>query len=323
MSTDYRARMNSSDSPSSDVAQFIYIMGRGFSGSTVLDAILGNAQDIESIGELVSGIGRTEELCSCGVPLRECDFWCEVRSEFVQRSGMDWSTGAAVLAEQAHISRFLKTICARADSPGMQVLARVNNAMIEALRQASGKACIVDSSKEVTRGLFFARFLPGARIIHLVRDPERVLASYLFRVEEGEGFKFLRHRYRDRRLTFLFLALASAGWVLGNLLAELVHLLAPLRVVRVRYEDLCEHPRSELQRMANLIGCDLEHVIRIIEQGRSMSIGHNTGGNRWRLAGRFRFDPQVGKKRDLPRHYRVMVRVLTWPLMLWYGYAVF
>lgn len=41
-------------------------MGRGHSGSTVLDTILGNSYEIESVGEFVAGCVSYNRSCSCG-----------------------------------------------------------------------------------------------------------------------------------------------------------------------------------------------------------------------------------------------------------------
>ena len=70
---------------------YVYVMGRGHSGSTILDIILGGGAAVESLGELVSGLGRCDRRrqCSCGSPMRECSFWCEVRRRF-EAQGYGW-----------------------------------------------------------------------------------------------------------------------------------------------------------------------------------------------------------------------------------------
>ena len=300
----------------------VYIMGRGHSGSTVLDAMLGNSTDMESIGELVSGIGRPNETCSCARTVLDCEFWKQIRSEFEVRSGLDWESGVALLIGQAHIAKLVSTLFARRDSSRVQQLIKANEAMTGSIQHVSGKRCVVDSSKEHTRGLFLARFLPATQIIHLVRNPEGILASNLYRTKSGTGFKFLRHTYHSTRLTFFFLALSSINWVAGNLLAELVRLLAPSRVLRVRYEDLCADPRSVLGNISAFVGYDLGDIADRVEQGRQMKIGHNIGGNEMRTKGSFTFDPRAGSSRPLPRFYRILARAIAWPIMLAYGYRV-
>ena len=78
---------------------YVYIMGRGHSGSTILDIILGSSAAVESLGELVSGLGRCAagEQCSCGSPMRECVFWCEVRRRF-EAQGYGWDEFVVPLA---------------------------------------------------------------------------------------------------------------------------------------------------------------------------------------------------------------------------------
>ena len=60
---------------------YLYITGRGHSGSTILDILLGNSSQIESVGELLAGLSRADrEPCSCGATMSDCGFWREVRS---------------------------------------------------------------------------------------------------------------------------------------------------------------------------------------------------------------------------------------------------
>ena len=58
-----------------------YIAGAGRSGSTMLDAVLGNCDDFFSCGELinftVNGLEKLE-YCSCGVKVPNCEFWSKV-----------------------------------------------------------------------------------------------------------------------------------------------------------------------------------------------------------------------------------------------------
>jgi len=297
-------------------------MGRGHSGSTVLDALLGNAKEIEGVGELVSGIGRAEEICSCGAHLRDCEFWQKVRTTFVQQSNLDWEISVTALVKQAHLLRIAGTLLAQSNSEKVKRLKIINHAMMEAICAVSGKRCVVDSSKEHIRALFLARFCPEAKIVHLIRNPVGIVASDLHRMRTGTGLKFLRRRYHNKCLMFLVLLLRTMGWVVGNLLAEIVHSIAPSRVLQVRYEDLCENPRRELERLSVFLGYDLEPVIAAVEKGQEMNIGHNIGGNMMRRSGCFVFDPLAGQKRPLPRGYKWMTRLITWPFMLRYGYPL-
>lgn len=302
--------------------RLVYIMGRGHSGSTVLDAMLGNAEDLESVGELVSGLEREGEVCSCGTPFHECKFWSQVRKGFERRLSLSLREGADLLRRQAHVAKLFETFLARPNSSEVQTLTEVNKTIVEAVLQAAGKKCMVDSSKEHTRAFFLLRFLPNAKIIHLVRNPEGILSSDLFRMRSGNGYKFLRRKFSGQRLAFFFMMLSCMNWVAGNFIAEIIRQLAPERVLRLRYEDLCAFPRSALERIQSFIGYDLSSVIEAVESGQRMSIGHNIGGNMMRKSGSFVFDPKAGKRRPLPKSYKLMARLITWTFLLIYGYKL-
>ena len=69
---------------------YIYITGRGHSGSTILDILLGNSSQIASVGELLAGLSRADQgACSCGATMSDCGFWREVRSR-AEAEGITW-----------------------------------------------------------------------------------------------------------------------------------------------------------------------------------------------------------------------------------------
>ena len=68
---------------------FLYIMSRPHSGSTILDILMGNSASVESVGQLVSDMGKLDNPCACGATIRDCPFWQEVRAE-VEAGGISW-----------------------------------------------------------------------------------------------------------------------------------------------------------------------------------------------------------------------------------------
>ena len=60
----------------------VYVMGAGRSGSTVLDTILNNHEDVIGVGELVHLFiegSAVKENCSCGEARDTCEIWSSVR----------------------------------------------------------------------------------------------------------------------------------------------------------------------------------------------------------------------------------------------------
>ena len=98
---------------------YLYVMGRGHSGSTILDILVGGSASVESLGELTSGLKHYETggHCACGALVRECPFWDEVRRRF-EAQGFDWIAFCRASRRQTSVGRWLGTRLARADHPG-------------------------------------------------------------------------------------------------------------------------------------------------------------------------------------------------------------
>lgn len=300
--------------------RLVYVMGRGHSGSTVLDALVGNASEVVGVGELVVGMTRYDDQCSCGETIEHCPFWREVRARFESRSDASWDEAASAVRDQANVARFARTLVARGDHDDVDRLRRIEVALTGAIAEAAEARTVVDSSKEFTRALFFARFGDDVRIVHLVRSPFAVLGSLDQRLRSGSGFSFLRRRYHSPALAPLFMFVAVGGWTVGNLLGEIVALVARGRVLRIRYEDVCEAPERELARIGRFADIDTGAVGMAAAAGRELPLGHKAAGNRMRRAGSFRFEPGRRSGRPLSFPYRLMTAVFTWPLLLRYGY---
>jgi len=305
----------------------------------MLDAMLGNAEEIESVGELVSGMGRYDELCSCGERFADCPYWKTVRSTFEERAGVTWDDVVAQSKGQAHIKSLFRTLRGNPADSWVRNLANYTDHIGRAIVETAAKpdlppnqppdqdqqsrpapGVVVDSSKEITRALFIIRFLPDSQVIHLMRHPVSILQSDYYRLKGGTGFKFLRRRFKPKRFFGPFLFVSVLTWVLGNLLADLTRTKGKDRFLRVRYEDIIAQPVAQMERIEKFIGVSLSAVITRLKEGESFAVGHNIGGNHMRLAGQFVFDPRKSGRSGLPKRYAVMAWLLTWPLLLAYGY---
>jgi hypothetical protein len=300
----------------------LYVMSRPHSGSTILDILLGNTPSIESVGQLVSDMGKLDNPCACGSTIATCPFWSEVRRR-VAADGIGWDEAVTASVGQAHVRRFGATLRAPADDASMQRLAMITASITRAIAAVSGKPLVLDSSKEPARALFLARYVSEARLIRLVRDPRSAVASHYWRLKDKGYFHFLRRDYRAPALAPLFLVLAAASWVVGNLLHEIAASRARGRVTRILYEDLRDSPHRELRRLGAELRVDVEPVLAMIDSGQTLPAGHDIGGNDIRLEEGLRFDPaKETSRRALPRWVELMTVALCWPLMLRYGYPL-
>lgn len=300
---------------------YLYIMSRPHSGSTILDILLGNSGEVESVGQLVSDMGKLANPCACGATIGGCPFWSAVRAR-VEAAGIPWDEAVAASVGQAHLGCQLRTRLAAADDPAMLRLAAITRALEAAITAVAGRPVLCDSTKEPTRALFLMRYVPEARLVHLVRDPRSAVASHYWRLKDKGFYHFLRRDWRLPQLTPLFLALAAASWTVGNLLFLAVARRDPGRVLRVRYEDLRDRPAETLRTLGGFLGVDLEATVGKIERGETLAVGHVIGGNDVRLEQGLRFEPgRERTRRQLPGWVGAMTLALCFPLMRRLGYA--
>jgi hypothetical protein len=296
-----------------------YILGRSHSGSTILDLILGSSPDIIGVGELVAGLARWPGQCSCGQIVTECPFWSTVVAA-VENGGTrpDFLTTRNGIVRQAHIRRFVRTLLARSNTGWLRDTADQDRRFVTAIGRTAGRRWVVDSSKELTRALLLARARPEAVLVHLVRDPAAIWHSYSWRLEAGEGFYFLRRRWPVKGPNRWVASFAALTWTTGNLLAELIGVLARDRMVRVRFEDLLNEPEKTLASIGELMDVELSPQAALVRSGGNISTGHRIEGNRIRTQEQIQIRPAAAaRKVEVPWP----ARWITFPLRKRYGYT--
>lgn len=298
-------------------------MGRGHSGSTLLDTVLGNSRHIESVGELVSALQRIDsEVCSCGKKMTDCEYWVAIvesfKKENLENSFRDFCKKSI---QQANIKNFIPTLFL-----SNQYKKNIESSFVffKKISQRSKKQYVLDSSKEHTRALLFSRS-ENTNIIHIVRRPDRILASTYFRAINGETVKILRRKFKPSNPFFFFLYIftMSLSWTVGNLFAEIVKTVSKNKVLTIRYEDFVQNPVSQLNKIQNHFSIDLQELIDKIKKKEKLIIGHNVGGNRFRFQKTFKIQPKKSAERQLPTGYRILTKLINFPFMLFYSYNPF
>lgn len=307
--------------------ELVYIMGRGRSGSTVIDAILGNSEELLSIGEVIMGLNNPHETCSTGTRVSDDPFWGRVIANVESKTGLSIRTVAEELFKFSHLKNFPRILFTRELRGKDEQKLLWHRILYETLAHNSSKSKIVDSSKELSRALFLGRFYPNVKLVHLVRDPVRFVSSYRYRIQNGIRFHFLRIEVTSKLkqmpfLTFPFLCLVAMSWLIGNLLAELASIRSGRKTFLLHYERFCMEPGKTVRLLGDFLGADLGDIATKLDKGSCFEVGCILGGNEWRLksGNTFEFRPSAGSRHSVPIYVRLMVTAICWPLMLKYGY---
>ena len=321
------------------------VEGLGRSGSTILDVVLGNHPQIESVGE-VGNLIRTgwisreslrgidpkrirRPLCTCGkrldvlyveAPEEACPFWSGVRREWVERTDRGSIESYPKLqADFEFKSRWPRLLYERRrPSAAFRSYARLTRAFFESIRAVSGKPIIVNSTKPPAHA-FALGMVPGIDlyVVHLVRDGRGVITSHRKRFEEDPQASI--KTAVGRRVLYLA---SVVRWAALNLATQwLCARLGPNRTTRLRYEDFVADPKSALERIGSLLEVDLSDVANAASAGKPMQAGHNIGGNRTKKSGVITLRPDAEEWRSA---LSPAERRLSWVLMGWlmrrYGY---
>jgi hypothetical protein len=302
------------------MTNIVYIMGHGYSGSTLLTFLLGSHPQIATIGELgIAPRSKTrgeEYLCSCRTPIRDCAFWNQVTQGMAERghsfdileADLDFRHHGGGVADmvlravqRGPLLETARSAALRALPPARRELNRILG-RIEALAQTvtsiKGCATFLDSSKRPERAMFMSR-IPSfdMRVIHLVRDGRAVSCSSM------------RHHDMSPEA-------AADSWLADNRGSEHARRYFPRdRWMTLRHEDVCADPLETLRRVYEFIGVPAKngiHDFRAVEQ--------HIIGNRMRLASTSEIRLDERWKQDLTPEQRAIIERKIGTMNRRYGY---
>ena len=305
-----------------DPLRVLYIAGSGRSGSTILDTVLGNHPDVESVGEACHVATEAwlshDGYCACGKPGRECPFWTEVHRQWSRR------VGTVDMAGYVKTMRAIES-CLRPSAVQGQMAAhysqyldyaRLTVGLLAAIRDVSGSEIVVDSSKTASRASVLS-MIEGVdfRMIHIVRDCRGVAWSRKKRFRKDKRAGVAKDDQGNR------VSHSALVWMRANLIvSQLRRHLPPERSIRLRYEDLVVQPDVELRRIGSLIELDLSDLATAVVGGQPMTVGHTIAGNRMRMSGAVQLRPDLEWVEKLAWREQATCWSLAGWLMKAYGY---
>ena len=299
----------------------VFVVGKGRSGSTLLDDLLGTMPRVVSVGELSRLWGRGRDgiltwlsFCACGRPVAECDVWGPVLSAAI--GGTDRPHLAAVeeLQERALRWRRVPALMLGARPAPDRRFGDVLGRVYRGLADATGARIVVDSSKWPAHpGLL--GMVPGVVpfLLHLVRDPRAVAHSYRRRQPRTAGLRRRDHGAVE----------AALSWDARNAAVELFARTLPAsRRRRIRYEDLAAAPREVIRELGEWLGLPDGDRAFIDDTTVHLGTAHLVGGSRHRFErGDVAIRPDLTWQQLARTNDHRIVSALTKPLRWRYGYG--
>jgi hypothetical protein len=310
----------------------LYIGGFGRSGSTLVERILGQLPGFCSSGEVVFIWQRgliDGQLCGCGVPVPECEFWSRVgKTAF---GGWDQIDAHEMLALQKRIdrNRYIPSMVAPRLRPAAAAdMARytdVLSKLYRAIGEVAGARVVIDASKHASTA-YLLRRVPGIdlRVVHLVRDSRGVAYSWTKEVKKPEvtgGDDAFMPQYSP----------SSSGrqWVAYNLMFDALGAIDALHLgdtptprMLLRYEALMANPREGLERILAHADEPVTSFDFLGDGWVDLGCDHTVAGNPMRFhQGRLDLRLDQAWTTKLPARDRKVVTAITWPLQVRYGYS--
>jgi hypothetical protein len=295
------------------------IAGCGRSGSTIIGNGLGQVAGFLHVGELCSiwqqGF-RRNVVCGCGAPFRDCSLWNGVlRHPSVRDAENEAAALAAVPRRMSHALPLLMACPAivRRQEALRRYLTATEN-LYRAIHDVSGARVIIDSSK-VPAHNFLLTLMRGIDLyyVHLVRDPRAVAYSWkrtLVRYDGAGGAPAPNARTTAGR--------AALKWIRSNATLEAIR-VSHGKVLFCHYEQFVREPARTLDEIVRFVQEQPDRLEFVDERTIVLGPTHTVWGNYSRLrTGPVEIRPDEEWKTKMNRAERMLVTLLTWPMLVRY-----
>jgi len=289
---------------------YIYIVGRGHSGSTLLTLLLARHPSVAAAGELANlslQIFRDEHTrwvgsCSCGERPSDCPVWSDVMSRVQDTFGVDlesdpfgWRISDVGIEEEHRraapfrapfywfrnrfwrILRYLQYL-GPVGLRGIVSLyrpqkqwARNRSFVVRSFASVSKVSAVVDASKDpLDMRDLYENATLPVKVIFLTRDCRGNVWSMLKKLKNVN-----REHQRDSRIVS-----AAKAWVTVNdRIWKLIQVIPETNWMQLKYEDICRNPAETLEALFDFLELQYVDILSkddILQQ-------HTIGGNRIRF----------------------------------------
>lgn len=310
-----------------DKVKVLYIGGEGRSGSTLLERLLGQIDGFCSIGELTHIWNRSfteNQLCGCGKPFNECEFWkAVVKEAFGGLENIDVEKIKVLmhsLGRPWHIPSLIYSPKRANSRDRIEEYSQIMSKLYRAVQKISGCQFVLDSSKTPQHGFLLKNILDiELYTVHLVRDSRAVAFSWLRKKLKPEI------HWKQEYMPRYGLTKTSIEWTVRNGLLQAFKRPNPAHYMFIRYEDLVSTPRELLLKILAQFGghISLNPDFFINDHVVNLNTNHTVAGNPLRFKqGTLEILHDTEWQMKMSEWQKGIVTALTWPLLLKYGYML-
>ena len=301
--------------PSEKKPKLIYLAGSGRSGTTLLGALLSEAQGAVGVGEpaFIFTKNLNQNICTCEKKLEDCDFWGAILREDFQTASFQ---EAAVPGQRSllFVSQVIGIMLGRKDIIHKEYLCQLKK-LYTAVYRASGAEVIIDESKSQAY-LFALKACDffDLRVVHVLRDPRAVAFSWQRKKVNG-----------NRNMGKLPWHISARVWLAQQFLFLFLPLLVPEgHYQRVRYEDFIEEPKTAFGELLEKTGLKVQEPVLSDSDFQITHINHFILSNiSPPKLGENKFYKDMEWQKSMPFSAKMLVTLICWPMMLVYGYPIF
>ena len=309
----------------------LYIAGVGRSGSTLLGNILGSIEGFFHAGMPCfvweNGISvNSSSYCGCGSPFRECQVWQSIfdtaYNGFDSIGEKDIKYLGQNIIQNRHLPfRLLlpnksRTFC------NPQTLSYLKNLelLYQSIKLNTDCKVIVDSSKFPSYA-YMLSLIPSIElyIVHLVRDPRAVAYSWQKkrqRTDVDPNSTLFQEQYQPFT--------TSKGWLLWNILLELLGQKQRDKYLFFKYEEFAKSPKIYIQKIIDFVekGNNIEGPPWVSSDEIDLNVNHTIWGNPVRAkTGIVKIVPDEEWREKMSLLDKTKVTTITFPLLLKYRYV--
>ncbi len=245
-------------------------MGGGRSGTTLLDIMIGNADNVYSCGELV----RVPELhgvphgCTVGMPAY--DFWDKIIRDTKYIQEHEYSSIEKLVSKMDFHRAFPYNYFGLLKSENIKLYSEYVDDLYCSIFKHIDEDVIVDSSKYPSRALALSKFCSyDIKFIYLIRHPADVIKAFQKKGLEQPPKSILSANI------YYFLVNMACHMVLNKFKKDKYSI--------VQYNALVSDPVSTLGKIQDDLGIDLGKTIEKIQHEEELDVAHLFEGNRIRM----------------------------------------